>query len=75
MDWYTDHIQKTGTKQTQKIADKTSKNKKWIQTDNCIKETEENDKEKNIRNPYKGVGSLKGGFKCYTNLYRHKWYT
>jgi hypothetical protein len=44
------------------IAYKVCKSKKRIQTDNSIKKIEENIKEKHIRNAYKELGSLKGGF-------------
>ena len=52
----------------QKIAHKICKNKKGIQTDNCIKKIEENIKEEHFRNAYKEFGSLEGGLKLHTNL-------
>jgi endonuclease/exonuclease/phosphatase family metal-dependent hydrolase len=53
-----------------KVAHKTCKNKERAHTDNCIRNIEENIKDKHIRNPYKEVGSLKGGFKPHTDLCR-----
>jgi len=38
--------------------------------DNHIRNTEENIKNKQIRNAYKEVGALKAGFQPYTDLYR-----
>jgi hypothetical protein len=52
------------------VAHKTSKNKKRAHTDNCIRNIEENIKDKHIRNAYKEVGSLKGGFKPHTDVRR-----
>jgi hypothetical protein len=43
---------------------------KIIHIDNCIRNIEENVKDKHIRNAYKEVGLLKGGFKPHTNLCR-----
>ena len=45
-----------------KIAHKICKNRKRKHMDNCIKDIEENIKDKQIRNAYKEVGSLKAGF-------------
>ena len=51
-----------------KITHKICKNKKGIETNDCIKKTEENIKEEHFRNSYIEVGSLEGGFKPHTNL-------
>ena len=51
-----------------KVAHKINKNNKRIPTDKCIQKIEENIKENYIRNTYKEVGSLKGGFKPHKNL-------
>jgi hypothetical protein len=52
------------------VAYKTCKNKKRAHIDNCIRNIEENIKDKHIRNAYKEVGSLKGGFKPHIDLCR-----
>ena len=54
----------------QKVAHKKSKNNKRSYIDNCIRNTEENSKDKHIRNAYKEVGSLNAGFKSHTDLCR-----
>jgi hypothetical protein len=54
----------------QKIAHKTCKNRKKTYMDNCIRNIEENIKDKQIRNAYKEVGSLKAGFQPHTDLCR-----
>jgi hypothetical protein len=41
-----------------------------MHTDNCIRNTEVNIKDKHIRNAYKEVRSLQGGYKPHTNLCR-----
>ena len=53
-----------------KVAHKKCKKKKRTYIDNCIRNTEENIKDKHIRNVYKGVGSLKAGFKPHADLCR-----
>jgi hypothetical protein len=53
-----------------KVAHKTCKNKKRAYIDNCIRNIEENIKDKHIRNAYKDVGLLKGGFTPRTDLCR-----
>ena len=40
------------------MVHKVCKNKKWIQTDNCIKKMEDSIKEKHIRKAYTEAGSL-----------------
>jgi hypothetical protein len=52
------------------VAHKTCKHKKRAHIDNCIRNVEENIKDKHIRNAYKEVGLLKGGFKPHTDLCR-----
>ena len=51
-----------------KMAHKINKNNKRIPTDKRIQKIEENIKENYIRNTYKEVSSLKGGFKPHKNL-------
>jgi hypothetical protein len=53
-----------------KIAHKICKNKKRTHMDNRIRNIEENIKDKQIRNAYKEVGSLKAGFQPHTDLCR-----
>jgi hypothetical protein len=53
-----------------KIAHKTCKNRKRTYMDNRIRNIEENIKDKQIRNAYKEVGSLKAGFQPHTDLCR-----
>jgi hypothetical protein len=53
-----------------KIAHKTCKNRKRTYMDNRIRNIEENINNKQIRNPYKEVGSLKAGFQPHTDLCR-----
>jgi hypothetical protein len=53
-----------------KIAHKTCKNRKRIYMGNRIRNIEENIKDKQIRNAYKEVGSLKAGFQPHTELFR-----
>jgi hypothetical protein len=53
-----------------KDAHKKCKNKKRMHIDNYIRNIEVNIKVKHIRNAYKEVGSLKGGYKPHTNLHR-----
>jgi hypothetical protein len=52
------------------VAHRICKNKKRAHIDNCIRNIEENIKDKHIRNAYKEAGSLKGGFKPQTDLCR-----
>jgi hypothetical protein len=54
----------------QKDAHKKCKNKKRMHIDNSIRNTEINIKDKHIRNAYKEVGLLKGGYKPHMNLCR-----
>jgi hypothetical protein len=54
----------------QKIAHKICKNRKRTYTDNHIRNIEENIKDKQTRNAYKEVGSLKAGSQPYTDLCR-----
>jgi hypothetical protein len=50
------------------VAHKTCKNKKRAHMDNCIRNIEENIKDKHIRKPYKEAGLLNGGFKPHMDL-------
>jgi len=54
----------------QKIAHKICKNRKRTHMDNRIGDIEENFKDKQIRNAYKEVGSLKASFQPHTDLCR-----
>jgi hypothetical protein len=53
-----------------KIAHKTCKNRKRTYVDNRIRNVEENIKDKQIRNAFKEVGSLKAGFQPHTEFCR-----
>jgi len=51
-----------------KIAHKICKNRKRTHIDSRIRDIEENIKDKQIRNTYKKVGSLKASFQPHTDL-------
>jgi len=53
-----------------KIAHKICKNRKRTYMDNRIRDIEENIKDKQVRNAYKEVGSLKARFQPHTDLCR-----
>jgi hypothetical protein len=52
------------------ITHKICKNKKRTHMDNSIRNIEENIKDKQIRNAYEEVGSLKASFQPHTDLCR-----
>jgi len=57
-------------KRLQKIAHKICKNRIRTHMDNRIRDIEENIKDKQIRNAYKEVGSLKASFQPHMDLCR-----